>query len=236
MTASAPAPIDIVGMIEGILRKAEDLKQVHADMKQIAALAGNEGLDESTRRQAKIAERFLGQFAHGIEEHPEAAYTSSRAAWQALSDHSAQPAEERLFKTAQAFDGSFKQLAAEHGDHHHHDHINEEGRKIWPRGTNDTWLQEMKTQVKEEWGNKKGWGGKTMMIAGTTACGAVIVHAGVNIKRGLFGYTDPETGQKRQGSISNLVVGAFELAAATFLGKRVLTGNYKFTRGGEQSK
>lgn len=231
MTASPSLPIDIVGMIEGILSKAEDLKQVHSDIRQIAALATNEELDEATRRQARIAGNFLEQFAHGIEEHPHDAYDSIQHVRTALRENPSLSGEVRLGKIRDTFQSSFQQLAAEHGHDHHHDHVNEEGRKILPRKADASWLEEMKTQVREEWHNKKGWGGKTMMVVGTTACGAIIAHAGVNIKRGLFGYTDPESGQKRDGSISNLIVGAFELVAATFLGKRVLTGNYKFTRG-----
>lgn len=231
MTTSAPAPIDIPAMIEGILSKSGDMKDVFSDVRHIAVLAGNETLDESTKRQAKMAEALLKQFTHGVEEHPQSSYQAAQAAWKVFQDNATEAPEARLSKTVEAFNASFSKLAAEHGHHHDHDHIDEEGRKIWPRGTNDTWLEEMKIQVKEQWGNKKGWGGKTMMIAGTTACGAVMVHAGVNIKRGLFGYTDPESGEKKQGSISNLLVGAFEGTAAALLGKRILTGNFKFTRG-----
>lgn len=236
MTAITPLPVDIVGIIDGIIGKAEDLKKIHADMRQLSALVANEGLDEATRRQARIAENFLQQFAHGVEEHPHDAYDAIQHVKTALATNPNLDPEARLAKIRETFHSSFGKLAAEHGHDHHHDHVNEEGRKVLPRKANATWLEEMKTQAQEEWYNKKGWGGKTMMIAGTTVCGAVIVHAGVNIKRGLFGYTDPETGEKKQGSISNLFVGGFELIAATFLGKRVLTGNYKFTRGEGPSK
>jgi hypothetical protein len=65
------------------------------------------------------------------------------------------------------------------------------------------------------------------VLGGTAAVGAVVI-GGVNLKRGVAGYTDPQTGEHQKGDLGHLLVGTAEvgLGAAGLLA--ALTGRVKF--------
>ena len=86
----------------------------------------------------------------------------------------------------------------------------------------------MKAQTAERWVDKNLMG-KIGIVAGSAVGVGVIVHGLHNVKRGVMGYTDGETGEKRKGSVANLVVGAAEIAGGAMLMKRCITGQYGFT-------
>ncbi|MFO1242998.1 MAG: hypothetical protein U1E36_07365 [Rickettsiales bacterium] len=232
MSSSSLKPINISELLQRITMHAPVMQEVYSHIEQIKAVAGNQAISEALRQEAKIAEQFLETITHSMEENPAAAFKALSVARTALDSMEGTVAE-RIHNAHNIFLSHIENLPGGHEHDHHHDHVDHEGRRLLPRPENPSWLEEMKTQIKEEWVNKKGWGGKTMMIAGSTACGAIVAHASLNIKRGLLGYADPATGEKKQGSLSNLIVGTLEGAAGLFLGKRILTGNFKFTRGGQ---
>lgn len=92
-------------------------------------------------------------------------------------------------------------------------------------------MAEMKLQVSDHF-SKPGrtmFGKGISLVGGTVGLG-VVFHGAVNMKRGLMGYHDPETGEQKKGSLSNLVVGAGEAMAGLFAVKRSLTGSWSLGR------
>lgn len=85
--------------------------------------------------------------------------------------------------------------------------------------------EEFGMQVKEHIG-KSGLFGKGLSIIGGTVATGVIGHGGLNIKRGLFGYQDPETGEQKSGAFGTLIVGAAEMAAGLLSLNKALTGRW----------
>jgi hypothetical protein len=94
---------------------------------------------------------------------------------------------------------------------------------------------EMKAQVADHF-SKPGrtMFGKGISIIGGTVGLGVVMHGAVNMKRGIMGYHDPETGEQKKGSLSNIVVGAGEAAAGMFAIKRALTGGWSLGRATNQ--
>jgi hypothetical protein len=90
-------------------------------------------------------------------------------------------------------------------------------------------VKDLLNQVKDKW-KERGAIGKGMSILGGTVSLGVVAHGGHNIKRGLVGYDNPETGEREKGSISNLLLGAGEMAAGLFLLKRTLTPSWGLGR------
>lgn len=94
---------------------------------------------------------------------------------------------------------------------------------------------EMRAQVSDHF-SKPGrtMFGKGISIIGGTVGLGVVMHGAVNMKRGLMGYHDPETGEQKKGSLSNLIVGAGEAAVGLFTLKRSLTGSWSLGRATNQ--
>lgn len=88
-------------------------------------------------------------------------------------------------------------------------------------------LKEYSAQFSEHMGEKKLFG-KVMSFTGATVGLGVVAHGALNMKRGLMGYSDPETGEQRKGALSNIIVGALEMAAGLSSLKRALTGRWGF--------
>lgn len=72
--------------------------------------------------------------------------------------------------------------------------------------------------------------GKALSIVGGSVSLGVIAHGGLNVKRGLLGYQDPETGEQKSGALSTLIVGIGEMAAGLAGLKKALTGRWGFGR------
>lgn len=72
--------------------------------------------------------------------------------------------------------------------------------------------------------------GKAIGIVGSTVSLGAVAHGGLNVKRGLFGYQDPETGEQKSGALSTLIVGIGEMAAGLAGLKKALTGRWGFGR------
>ena len=104
-------------------------------------------------------------------------------------------------------------------DHEGHDHGHSHGEK-----------KKLDVQAFNLSGIQKRWtenttGGKFGMALGSTASLGVILHGGLNIKRGLMGYDDTQTGQHKKGSLENLIFGAGETYVGAAMLRRFLTGN-----------
>ncbi len=97
------------------------------------------------------------------------------------------------------------------------------------RAADTPWHLEYKGQVTDHLGSK-GLFGKGMSFALSTVSVGVIGHGMLNVKRGLLGYTDPESGEQKSGSLSTLVVGGLEMAAGLASVKKALTGRWGFGR------
>lgn len=89
--------------------------------------------------------------------------------------------------------------------------------------------REYAAQVSEHFASK-GIFGKAMNAVGGTVSLGVIAHGGLNMKRGLFGYQDPESGEHKSGALSTFIVGAGEMAAGLASLKKALTGRWGFSR------
>lgn len=84
-------------------------------------------------------------------------------------------------------------------------------------------------QVKDGIGNASVLGKMMGMVGGSVSLG-VVAHGGLNVKRGLLGYHDPETGEQKSGALSTLIVGIGEMAAGLVGLKKALTGRWGFGR------
>ena len=100
-----------------------------------------------------------------------------------------------------------------HDDHHHHD----EKKKLDVQKFNLSGIQ-------KRWA-ENSTGGKFGMAAGGAVSLGVIMHGGLNIKRGLLGYDDTLTGEHKKGSLENLIFGAGETYVGATMLRRFLTGN-----------
>jgi hypothetical protein len=103
---------------------------------------------------------------------------------------------------------------------HTHDHDHGHGDKLEATKFNFS-------GVKEHW-NRLSTKGKFGAVLGSTVGVGVIMHGGLNIKRGLMGYEDTHTGEKRKGSISNLIVGVGETYVGALMLRYFLTANKSF--------
>jgi hypothetical protein len=84
----------------------------------------------------------------------------------------------------------------------------------WRWTGKDAHASEGLTSTLQDFGPKALEGGleKGLAVAGGTASVGAIILGGVNLKRGLMGYTDPATGEKKdRGDFNHLLVGAAEL-------------------------
>ena len=59
----------------------------------------------------------------------------------------------------------------------------------------------------------EGVAGKGLAILGGTAALGVILHGGLNTVRGINGYHDPETGERKGSDLTRLAIGVAELGA-----------------------
>lgn len=84
-------------------------------------------------------------------------------------------------------------------------------------------------QVKEYFGEKKLLGKGMAVVFGTASLG-VVAHGAMNVKRGIFGYQDIESGEHKSGALSTLVLGLGEMAAGMLSLKKALTGRWGFGR------
>lgn len=85
--------------------------------------------------------------------------------------------------------------------------------------------EEYLAQVKDHLGEKKLLG-KAVAFAASTVSLGVVAHGMTNIKRGIFGYQDMETGEQKGGALSTLIVGIGETAAGLSSLKWALTGRW----------
>ena len=100
-------------------------------------------------------------------------------------------------------------------DHHHHDHAPKaplEPMPLTAKGIQDHWT-------------RSTTGGKFGIVAGSALGLGVILHGGLNIKRGLMGYDDTITGEHKKGSVENLLFGIGETYVGAATLRRFLTGN-----------
>lgn len=97
------------------------------------------------------------------------------------------------------------------------------------RDSNIPMHREYLMQVKDGIGSASVLG-KAIGIVGSTVSLGAVAHGGLNVKRGLFGYQDPETGEQKSGALSTLIVGIGEMAAGLAGLKKALTGRWGLGR------
>lgn len=97
------------------------------------------------------------------------------------------------------------------------------------RDANIPMHQEYWGQVKDGFGGASILGKAVGVVGGSVSLG-VVTHGMLNVKRGLFGYQDQETGEQKSGGLSVLIVGAGEIAAGLAGLKKALTGRWGFGR------
>lgn len=221
---SKPEPLDPLALTRLILSQAEGIRDAHGAMNALsqASDAGNTAAMQAIQLVKEYSRAIKGGGEHAAE-----AALATIGKLEATKG----TATEKLSSAL----GFFKQQMYEHEygghDHHHgcgHDHHHEQ-KGILPRRDPETttWLQEMKAQAQEHWG-EKSLPGKIGIAAVSTVGVGVIVHGLYNVKRGVAGYTD-KAGNKRDPSIANLVVGIAEVAGGAALMKRAITGQYGFS-------
>ena len=214
---------DIINMIKVVLRGADVSADAHVAMESLgkAAKAGN------TTANGALA--FLRDIGKSITYDPEHSKEAALAALGALELNPKAPTSERVAKAIEIFRTTLHEHKMGH-DHHHDDHEHEHhsGPTVPKRDPEKTsWVQEVKGQAADRWA-EKGVMGKMGIVAGSAVGLGVVIHGLHNVKRGVVGYTDKETGEKRDPAVSNLIFGLTEVAGGAMLAKRMITGQYGF--------